>query len=442
MEQSIFILADDLTGSADAASYFWSERRRVRVTFTWDAPWDFALGADVVQVFDTESRDLAPVEARWRIERAASPLALARRSSPLRIFKKVDSTLRGNLGVEIETALQALGQPLAVLAPAFPANRRTVRGGRLFLDGIPAPERRFGKDPRRPARADRVADVVGETSDLPVHEVGLDAVRVGSSHLAQTLWGLAASPGIAVCDAETDEDLEIVATAMGSSDTLLACGSAGLARAVARVWDDGAEAPRPDRAGHRSAPGRFPRQPCRDVLVAVGSANPVAHEQLGVLRRATGIPVVALRPRRLADSASRDVEVNHARAEALRSPERILAVAISPPRIEGTSEAAPRFEVDLARVGLAWVERRRTSGAGALGLVCTGGATALALSAALQVRAIWPQGEVWPGVPWSGIEGPGSRMLLVTKAGGFGGPTALLDAVRFLMEEPARDPRR
>jgi D-threonate/D-erythronate kinase len=437
MEQPIFILADDLTGSADAAAYFRNERRRVRVTFTWEAPWDLALGTDIVQVLDTESRDLAPAEARRRVERAVSPLAVAR-SSPLRFFKKVDSTLRGNPGVEIETVLRALGRALAVLAPAFPANGRTVRGGRIFVRGIPAAETRFGQDPRRIVRVDRAADAVGETSDLPVHEVGLDAVRAGPARLAGTLAGLG-SGGIAVCDAETDEELETVAMAMGSSGSVLPCGSGGLARAVARVWDG--DAPRPTQAGYRSVAECFSRPPCRDVLVAVGSANRVAHEQLAVLRQATGLPVVALRPSRLVDSVSRDVEVARAREEAMRSPNRILAIAISPQRTQGAREAALRFEGDLARVGLAWVERRRSSGAEALGLVCTGGATALALCAVLEARAIWPEGEVSPGVPWSSIEGSRSALLLVTKAGGFGGPTALADAVRFLTEEPAPAPQ-
>jgi uncharacterized protein YgbK (DUF1537 family) len=431
-DQRIFILADDLTGSADAASYFRSERRRVRVTFTEEAPWDFTLGGDVVQVFDTESRDLAADQARRRIERAAIPLA--RRSKASLIFKKVDSTLRGNLGVEIDTALRALRRPLAVLAPALPAHRRAVRGGRLLVDGIPITQVRGAHDPRRPVRADRVARVLAETSHLPIHEVGLDAVRRGSSHLAQTLRDLAASPGIAVCDAETEEDLALVATASASSLAFLPCGSAGLARALARVWDDGGDAPPPGPAG-----GGLPGPRCHDALVAVGSANSVAHEQLGVLQRATGIPVVALRPNRLADPVSRDAEVNRAREQVLRSSERILAVAIAPGAVEGTPALA-RFEVDLARVGLAWFERGKTSGADVRGLVCTGGATALALAHALEAVALWPEGEVSPGVPWSWMEGVRSRVLLVTKAGGFGGPTALLDAVRFLVEETR--PRR
>lgn len=423
MAPLVFILADDLTGSADAANYFRGGRRRVRVTFTGDAPWDFTLGADVVQVRDTESRSLPPAEARRRVEHAASPLA--RKPGPSLVFKKVDSTLRGNVGIELETALRALDRPLAVLAPAFPANRRVVRGGRLFVDGIPVTQTSLGRDPRTPIRADRVADVIHETCDLALGEIGLDQVRAGSAHLGERLRDLP-GPGIAVCDAETQDDLDTIAMAIGTSSTLPA-GSAGLARAIAAVWRDRHGEPGPERPA---------RARCGEVLVAVGTINPVAHEQLAVLRQTIGLSIVTLRPRALASAASRASEVTRACAQAVRFGGPILAVAVSGEQIEeAVAGRAPYFEEDLARVGAAWLESRPIREAEALGLVCTGGATTLAVCRALGAQAIWPEGEISPGLPWSAIEGPRRTMLLASKAGGFGTPAALRDAVRFLTGE-------
>jgi uncharacterized protein YgbK (DUF1537 family) len=441
MDRAIFILADDLTGAADAANSFRSERRRVRVAFTEGTPWDASLEPDVVQVFDAETRALHPDEAGRRIAWAASPLAP--RSGSIRIFKKGDSTLRGNVGIEIETALRVLGRPLGVFAPAFPAHGRAVRGGRLFVNGIPVTQTSYASDPRAPVRADRVADVVRETTDLPVHEVGLDAVRAGPARLAGMLRTLAVSRGIAVCDAERPQDLEAVASAVGDSSAFLPCGSDGLARALAAVWGERAGPP-PRRLNAKRAlrVAGLSRRRCHDVLVAVGSVNPTAHGQLAVLRTAGGIPIVLLRARRLADAAARMAELNRGREEAARCRRRILAVAVSAERVGARARKAPRFEEDLARVGLAWLESRAPDAPGAVGFVCTGGDTALALVRALGARAIWPEGEVLPGVPWSRIEGPPKAMLLVSKAGGFGEPAALLDAVRFLIDGGAREFRR
>lgn len=424
----VFILADDLTGSADAANYFRTERRRVRVTFDQDRPWDFDRGADVVQVYDAESRGVLPEAAQRRVGDAVAQLAT--HFGPTRLFKKVDSTLRGNLGIEIEAALRRLRRPVAVLAPSFPANGRTVRDGRLLVDGIPVTQTSAGHDPRAPVGADRVADVVRATSAVGVYEVGLAVVRQGEARLAAAFRAPTEVPAIVVCDAETDRDLDTVSAVLATLEGVLPCGSAGLARGIASRWNEG---PATATARGLQRPGPA------DVLVVVGSANPIAHEQLDVLARATAMPVVTLEPAGLANPALRDTHVARARDEVRRARGG-LAITVSPEHVIGTGEAVPRFETDLAQLALAWVESRGPS-MGMLGLVCTGGDTTVAVCRALGIRAIWPEGEISAGVPWSTVEGPSRSIVLVSKAGGFGSAAALLEAARFLRAATGRDPQ-
>lgn len=426
-ETPVFILADDLTGSADAANYFRTERRRVRVTFDEDRPWDLDRGPDVVQVYDAESRGLSPEAAQRRVGDAVAQLAT--RFGPTRFFKKVDSTLRGNLGIEIEAALRRLRRPVAVLAPSFPANGRTVRDGRLLVDGIPLTQTSAGHDPRAPVRADRVADVVRATSAVAVYEVGLAVARQGEARLAAAFRAPTEVPAIVVCDAETDRDLDAVSAVLATLEAVLPCGSAGLARGIASRWN----AAPATTARALQLPG------LADVLVVVGSANPIAHEQLDVLARATAMPVVTLEPAQLAIPASRDTHVARARDEVRRARGG-LAITVSPEHVAGAGEAVPRFEVDLAQLALAWVESRGPS-VGMLGLVCTGGDTTLAVCRALGIRAIWPEVEISAGVPWSAVEGPARSIVLVSKAGGFGSAAALLEAARFLRAAAGRDPQ-
>jgi D-threonate/D-erythronate kinase len=425
----VFILADDLTGSADAANYFRTERRRVRVTFDADRPWDLDRGPDVVQVYDAESRGLSPEAAQRRVGDAAAELAT--RFGSTRLFKKVDSTLRGNLGIEIEAALRQLRRPVAVLAPSFPANGRTVRDGRVLVDGIPLTQTSAGHDPRAPVHADRVADVVRATSAVPVYEVGLAVVRQGEARLAAAFRAPTEVPAIVVCDAETNRDLDAVSSVLATLEPVLPCGSAGLARGIASRWNEGPAGATTARAPRRPGPA--------DVLVVVGSANPIAHHQLDVLARATAMPVVTLEPAQLANPASRDTHVARARDEVRRG-RGSLAITVSPEHVAGTGEAVPRFETDLAQLALAWAESRGPS-AGMLGVVCTGGDTTLAVCRALGIHAIWPEGEISAGVPWSAVEGPARSIVLVSKAGGFGSAAALLEACRFLRPAAGRDPR-
>jgi uncharacterized protein YgbK (DUF1537 family) len=170
------------------------------------------------------------------------------------------------------------------------------------------------------------------------------------------------------------------------------------------------------------------------VLVVVGSANPLAHAQLDVLRRTFRMPVVTMQSDRLADAHRRGREIERARAAVAGSARGVLALALSARRVLAAERSRPALEAGLAAVAAKWSAEQ----AGPAGLICTGGDTALAVCRALGTRALWPEGEVAPGVPWSALEHPTRSVLLVSKAGGFGGPRVLVDAAEFLLRAAQR----
>ena len=53
------------------------------------------------------------------------------------IYKKIDSTLRGNIGYEIDAILQKTDIPMAFVAPSLPEQNRTLAGGIMMITGIP-----------------------------------------------------------------------------------------------------------------------------------------------------------------------------------------------------------------------------------------------------------------------------------------------------------------
>lgn len=159
---SVLIVADDLTGACDAAAPFACRG---------------AGRPSSVRAVSTESRDLAEPECVRRLE------ALAERAASADIlFKKIDSTLRGNVHAEIRAAMHAFHCECAIVTPAFPEMGRTVKNNWLFLHGQPA-------------------KTAGEN----------------------------------VLDAETDQDLDrIVEEGLCAKGRVLWAGSAGLAAALAR----------------------------------------------------------------------------------------------------------------------------------------------------------------------------------------------------------------
>jgi len=122
------MIADDLTGACDAAVAFAQRgfRSGVLPEFARTAPRGFEL-----TVLPTFSRDDPAAEARRKVEAACAFLA----ASGIRlIYKKIDSTLKGNLAAEIDAILACGGFSSALVTPAFPAMGRTVVDGVLHVD--------------------------------------------------------------------------------------------------------------------------------------------------------------------------------------------------------------------------------------------------------------------------------------------------------------------
>ena len=248
---ALTILADDLTGACDSGALFAGEAP-VPVTV-----WPAGRAAGPVAVVDTESRPLAPAEAAARVGRAA---ATARGAGTW--FKKIDSTLRGPVGAELDALLRAAGAASALLTPAFPAQGRVVRDRVLRVDG---------------AAAAHVVDVLRAALDRPIAWIPLVEVRAGVAALAARLGRLGGT--VAVADAETDADLgALVDAALESATAPLLVGSAGLAGALARRLGLAASAP-PLPTG-----GRW--------LIVAGSRHAATRAQVAAARRA-GLEVLA-----------------------------------------------------------------------------------------------------------------------------------------------------
>jgi uncharacterized protein YgbK (DUF1537 family) len=154
-----------------------------------------------VLVLDTETRHLPAERARAMVREAAES---ALSSRPWLIYKKTDSTLRGNIGAEFRGLLEAIpGRPL-VYAPAYPELGRTVKAGRLLVKGVPVHLTAFGADPLDPVRE----------SDIGVLLGGIE---------------------VSVLDGECSADVLVAAqTVIGAEPPTIAAGPAALAGALAQ----------------------------------------------------------------------------------------------------------------------------------------------------------------------------------------------------------------
>jgi uncharacterized protein YgbK (DUF1537 family) len=373
------ILADDLTGAADCGIVFARHGRETVVT--WG---DEVAIAEVVSV-DLDSRRYPAAQAAAR--HVAAQAALRREG--VRLYKKIDSTLRGQPAAELAAQLAALRcagkrAPLAICAPAFPATGRLTIGGRVMVNGVPLEE---------------TPDILA-SAGLSCAVIDVDAIRAGVDAVAARMRD-AERAGIdaVVCDATEIAHLDVVARASLTLADAMWVGSAGLAAALAAV-----EAPAQPAAPVRPGDGA--------VLVVVGSVAEASRRQAADVIAGGLVTHVAITPDILFAGAG-----TPGWEEAVRAL-RTAAASGKPVLVEIAHEASPdlRRGAELAGRLAELVEVAIPKIAA---LFATGGETACALLSRLGVTGIRLLDEAEPGVPL-GVTLGARRVPVITKAGAFG----------------------
>lgn len=380
------ILADDLTGAADAGGGFAAQGLSTTLVFGGEP----AADTEVV-VRSTGSRGLPGDEAVAINRRLAAGIPAG-----VLTYKKIDSMLRGLPCDELGAVLDGRGESRALVAPALPAERRTTVGGYQRLGGS--------------RRAVDLLATFGCRPDIKVTRIDLWTAQQGGEAVARAID--AAGTGILVADAMTDEDLAAIARGVIVSGIRVVAGAAGLARQLAVQL-----------SGSRAS-GSVSCSPPGPVLVVAASRHHATAAQVDALA-ASGVMVI--QPTEAALHG--DDPDPGPLARALADP-----LGAGRPAVLTTAgrEAARQGGEDLARL-LAGVVVRLANRGLVGGLVLTGGDIAAAVIGALGPREIRLGGEVRPAIPWGVLR---SDLLpdvpVVTKAGSFGDPMALMDCVHFL----------
>jgi uncharacterized protein YgbK (DUF1537 family) len=433
----LIIIADDLTGAADTAACFAQAGLRTVVmlpetgffqslseTGFWlpslQNPVSSGASSEVFQSetefsgknsvsFDvislsTDTRQLSASEAARRVHHSVHWLSENGFVTPgtrTLFYKKVDSLMRGHPAVELSAMLDALGLDRALVAPAFPAQGRVTRAGRQVIGaGQSAQQIDLGE-------IFGLAHAGPATAHL-VHWLSLD--QAGPAARGWT----AGEPGFYIADAETEADLEALAREMLAQGFRLACGSAGLARALHRVnWPAGLPESRMPPA---SAPARSHGVP--PVLVVAGSRAPPLLRQVEAARQA-GIRVLTPGLSFLEEGSFQPEELALALAETLRAGQPAILTTVGLPVLPGADEMVAGRLASVA----GWLVEAGLVG----GLVLTGGDTAAAVCHRLGASLIELHGEPVPGIAsGSLLDGNHPSLPVITKAGAFECDLALL----------------
>lgn len=388
----LLIIADDLSGAADCAAGF---AKRLSTEIVLDTETTSST-ATVVAV-DVDSRRLDPGAAA----KANSAILQQRQYAKRALYKKIDSTLRGNVAREI-AALQAL-RGLAIVAPAFPAMGRTTQDSVQLINGISVALSDVWRNENLLGTGNLLESLSAE--GLRCVSINLDTLRDETALSNALDQALRRNVQALICDALTDTDLQRLARATAPLyRQLFWVGSAGLAHHLPEALGLPA-------SGEMNAQGRSP------VLTVVGSMSQHSQQQARTLAGHSGCFCLEIDAATLLDPARHEQREHLITLLYLRlanGEDCLLTLS--------QEKRDPSVAAQLSSALAAWLEPAiAVTGS----LIATGGETARAILTAAGIGRLEVQGELAPGVVLSRTE---TGLNVVTKAGAFGQPDTLLTA--------------
>lgn len=231
----IGVIADDFTGASDIGVTLAKglpEEGGLKTALYIGVPEhaaDPAIGAGVVAL---KSRSLPATEAVAQSLHACDWL-LAQGCQQI-IFKycsTFDSTAEGNIGPVAEALAEHLSAAGVVVCPAFPAMKRTLYQGHLFVADQLLNASGMENHPLTPMKDPDIRRVLAEQSQQSPGFIAWQQVQQGSEVIKQQLHKLADEKiSLVVTDAISDEDLLKIAGAC--AEAALVTGGSAIARGL------------------------------------------------------------------------------------------------------------------------------------------------------------------------------------------------------------------
>ncbi|MFY0625238.1 MAG: hypothetical protein JXR07_03005 [Reichenbachiella sp.] len=159
----IVVLADDFSGAVEVAGI----AHRYGLSHEIQIELNTEVDCEII-IVNTRTRAKNEIEAVRIME--AICLELIKSKSPVKIFKKVDSTMRGHIVAELDVLQYHFDYDRIFLFPNNPSRGEQIKNGRYLINGVQLPETIFGDDPIHPAEFSYIEDIVSAKEAIFNHE--------------------------------------------------------------------------------------------------------------------------------------------------------------------------------------------------------------------------------------------------------------------------------
>jgi uncharacterized protein YgbK (DUF1537 family) len=406
----LLIIADDLTGAIDTGVQLAKQGIRTQVILEPDSDYQliFQENSFPVLVVNTESRHIDELEAAYRIREI---MKAAKTAGIKRYFKKTDSTLRGNIGKELEAFKNSIDQKFLPFIPAHPKLKRYTRNGHHFIGDTLLHETVFGNDPLEPVAESHIAHLLGQQTRLKIGELNLK----NDSQIPPV--------DILVFDCESVEDLQPIAAYLfeNNCDQAIA-GSAAMVELLPDILELKKEAPITPRL---ESP----------ALLINGSLNEISRQQIKFAAVAGinnySIPEQYLVAHDLSGGTILTDLVPEIRNTFENGQNFLLSTSsVGNPEVHPFSSKGRKYKLIAQNTGL--IVKYILENISIAGLIVFGGDTLMGIMQALKGKSIEPLLEIEPGVALSFTIINEQKLYVITKPGGYGDEDVIIKIFNYI----------
>lgn len=428
----VCIIADDLTGANDTGLQFHNNGAETNILLDKNIE-DKQDNSPCVWAISTESRNVEPQVAFEKVKEITE--LVVQKFNPDLFYKKIDSTVRGNIAVEVLSMLEVLDWDSAVIIPAFPQANRITVGGYQLQDGVPIERTEMALDPHSPISESHLPTMLkmqlGENLEHIVGVIDLKIVLDGAGPILKKLNELIADgKKIIVVDSTSVTDIKQIVLAIQKSDyKILPVGNASGAKVLSNEWFP------PEADSIKSGEIKIPKLP---KLIVSGSATHITANQIETLENnciySEKTKIIELEVDDIIGGV-RDELVN----KIVSNLESYEAVLVHTSNLfknfngfsnDKINEDLTKAEfVSLITGYLANLTASVLSKIKAI-LITLGGETSYKCCSAIGVNQLKLVDEVLPAIALSRCEN--SEQLIITKSGNLGKDTTIMDILRYL----------
>lgn len=211
--QKYIVIADDLTGSNATCSLF--KKIGLRAASILKLQNDIDYDVDVIS-YSTDSRGLGKEEAYKKVSEA---IKILKNRGVLVYNKRIDSTLRGNIGTEINAMLDNLeNDRVAVVVPAYPDSGRIVVNKTMLVNGVLLENSDAGKDPKTPIKTSCVESLIQKDIKYSSTYFTLSDIAQSIEEISKKIQEAVKNSKILIFDAVSNEDIIKISKAIIQSE--------------------------------------------------------------------------------------------------------------------------------------------------------------------------------------------------------------------------------